>query len=406
MRKYIFLLLILMPFIIKAQDILNVQSSLYCQYTEPTFSKQLFSTPNSKLVEDMVEEILMKTNKKDKKNFKLIAANVRSVVAIIDTIGLARERYILYSNRHFTEQTDETYRYAILAHEIAHHIYKHTLKTERRANEEAEADDYMGFALFFVGRARVLVEQLPNRFPSAFGEDKATRLATIMRGYNRAESSLKITPSAGFADDGSGNAAVGMPEFPFPPLLSSAQFPLDNFFSNCKTYDDVNKILRRSLEDNGYYEKSYFYIKKGYVLVTRMEQIKRDGYSFSESNRWKTKPVREENFSLTSYIKTLFTSEPGYFRVFAFVVTDEPFKNDKNRRVEPKDIEAWVNEGFSSLPDAISKFEYKKNVTQIRTMIYEFKIDSPGKDGVQSKPSELSGEEHLKKSKILLSLRK
>ncbi len=409
MYKYLFFCLGFIPLCVYAQDPLTLKISLNCQYTtNSSIPVDLFTLPSLDLVDAMVNEILTKTGKA--KNFELVATNVQSVAAVIGSSSSSKKteniRYLLYSRRFFEESNDLTYQYVILAHAIAHHVLEHTLRPERRLAEEAEADDYIGSMLFFTGRSRTIAEQVPVRYPSIFGEALDTRLTTIVRAYNRAESSLLVEPGAGFANDGSGRVVKGMPEFPFPPPSSSAKFPMEVLFQQCKTLGEINQKLREALDFNGYYEKSYFYIPGGFVLVTRMEQIKKDGYSVGEKDRWKAKPVRDEDFTLASYLRALLTSEPGYFRIFAFAVTNQSFKMaPTGSRIEEKDFQIWVNAGMSSLSGEVARVECLNQKTEVHALIYELTITAAGREGKQSEPSELSGKDHLEKSKILTYLR-
>ncbi len=137
--------------------------------------------------------------------------------------------------------------------------------------------------------------------------------------------------------------------------------------------------------------------------MTRLEQINKEGYSLN-ANRWNPKPVREETFSWANYLKALVTSQPGYFRVFAFVVTDEPFATNKDRQVSRTDAEAWLSGGCFKLPSQIGALKYQPNTT-VAALVYEFQMPEATKQPMMSTPSALSGEAHLWNSKIAQSLK-
>lgn len=380
---------------------LVINPANHCQYTGEELPTQFSRMTPMDSVELMVNEILQNTGKANAKNFELIASNVRSAMAVAD----AGKRYLLYSRRHFIENTDLTYRYAILAHEIGHHVNGHQLTPARREVEEYEADCYMGYALFRVGRPRNLVATLASRYPAAFSGDSVQRQADILRGYDKAEASILAEPKAGLADDGTGTLLPGIPEMPFPPPLASATHPLSGYFGTCKYLRDVDAKLCRALEAVGYYEKGYFYVKDGFALVTRMEQMRGDGFSLSEANRWNSKPVREEEFSITGYLKAIFTSQPGFFRVFVFIATDEIFVPDKNRKVGSTEISAWSGEGANRLPAAIGNIPFSVQNSHVEAFVYEIEVKDGG-SAVYVKKSKIGGKANLENAKILANLAK
>ena len=85
---------------------------------------------------------------------------------------------------------------------------------------------------------------------------------------------------------------------------------------------DVDELLDLALVKNGYYDKSYYVIKPGdsiigFAIATRLEQINADASSKEEPNRWNTK-VEMNEFTFKEYIKSLFFTQTGYFRVIVF----------------------------------------------------------------------------------------
>jgi hypothetical protein len=377
---------------LRAQDLFPIKVAQYAQYTGEALPTELRRFAPDPEVEKRVVDILTVTGKS--KNFDLVAANVKSVAVVVD---VQMKRYILYSKRYFLEQEDDTYRVAMLAWAIGHHVSEHTLEKARYEAEQVATDEYAGFALFRSGRPQRLVEHL-------FRSD-TNRLTLILKGFKKAEVSLLIAPGAGFADNNDGDAVPGLSEFPIPPPKPSAQDKLTELFGGCTTLGECNRRLRKALDKAGYYEKGYFYVKGGFALITRLEQTNEKGVSLSETNRWKAKPVREESFSVTAYLRSLLTAQPGYFRTFIFVVTATPFKADPNRRITKDDMEPWYGEGANVLPPKIAATRFEKGITQVEALVYEFKVQQAGTNGAQIKQSSLTGKQHLENAKILVSLR-
>ena len=91
----------------------------------------------------------------------------------------------------------------------------------------------------------------------------------------------------------------------------------------------------------------------GFALVTRLEQIRPDGTPLDPPDRWSAEvgPVRQ--FNLRTILRALFTANPGYFRILVFVATPHPF-NQSDEEVRREEAVAWLQEGMSWLPGAVS----------------------------------------------------
>ncbi len=189
------------------------------------------------------------------------------------------------------------------------------------------------------------------------------------------------------------------PYFPFPPPAASAEANLDSFFVACKILKDADRKLRIAFDAAGYNTKRYFHIPGGFALVSQMEQFNEDGSCKSEKSRWSKQVVRCEDFSLECYLNSLLTSKPGYFRVFAVMVTSHILKNNL-RVLTREEATDWMKKGANKLPDDICKLTFDNN-TNVTTLIYEFKVRESDRLPVISTPSELNGLTHLKKSKII-----
>ena len=109
-------------------------------------------------------------------------------------------RYILY-DKEFMEsiatRTNSWSKTSILAHEIGHHIYGHTLSAPpslaASRQWELEADEYSGFVMYKLG-ASLKDAQIAISYYSEDGDDtykthpaKDKRLSAIAKGYNKAK---------------------------------------------------------------------------------------------------------------------------------------------------------------------------------------------------------------------------
>jgi hypothetical protein len=162
---------------------------------------------------------------------------------------------------------------------------------------------------------------------------------------------------------------------------------------------DVDKLLTDALSETGQVERSYFGVPGGFALVTRLEQINPDGSSKSGDDRWATTTGPLHKFSLDAYLKALFGSAPGYFRVIVFTVTDQPFSVTGNPITEGTAI-GWLGEGLNRLSGEIAVLPYTANHA-CTALIYEFETAGGANAPTVIVPGRLGGLVHLQKLGIL-----
>jgi hypothetical protein len=193
-----------------------------------------------------------------------------------------------------------------------------------------------------------------------------------------------------------------LPSFPWPPPRASAMKKLEpNLLKNPICLGDVDTCLSKALEAAGYVEKSYFFIKGGFALVTKLEQINGDGKPKGLPDRWSVNVAPLKEFSLSAYLKALFTSNPGYFRIIVFIITHYPFTQNEKGVVFDDAID-WLYKGVNELPPAISERKFSTEHT-VSALIYEFEKPKSG-EAVPLVPGRLTCNVHLLNSGILNSL--
>ena len=91
----------------------------------------------------------------------------------------------------------------------------------------------------------------------------------------------------------------------------------------------------------------------GFVLVARMERIRRDGTPLPEPARWMKEG--SPKLSLAELLGDLFFERPGYFRVIAFAVTDDlmPGEDPGARLPEPE-------EGAPTIPPELCRKTFRR----------------------------------------------
>lgn len=386
-----------------AQHYLPLAAPRYCQYGGDSLSSEIYTYPNNPEIEVLANKILQVTTNEEA-NFQLVAANVQDIVAVLD----GKKRYILCNRLYFNELIDKNLWVALLAHTIGHHVKEHVFSplATLRQEEEMEADEFMGYALRKLGTvSRNYAANIPARLPLGFPLDSADRRLAILRGWDRAQAFLNIIPSSAFYDDGQGKVDPNFPVFQFPPPEWSDNRDMSAYFSKCKTLGDAKDRLSNALEKTGYTSRDYFYIPKGFALVTRLEQFNKEGTPKSEQNRWSPHPVREESFSVMGYLNSLIRAEPGYFRVFVFLVTPITVVKSPKYRITREDAVNWLGSGVNRLPPEVAAQKFMVGKTGVTALIYEFKVLESNRKATLSRPSMLTAEAHLRMSRIASELK-
>jgi hypothetical protein len=134
---------------------------------------------------------------------------------------------------------------------------------------------------------------------------------------------------------------------------------------------DVDKKILSALTQMGYVKRAHYSVPNGYVLITRVEQINKNGVA-------KPPPYRfsdhlPDPHSVTGYLDGLFTSPPGYFRIIAFVVTNVDF-NDTGAPLNEADADRLL-QGPPALPGPIAARPLPPG-TVVTALIYEYQKTS------------------------------
>ena len=397
--------LLLCSLSVYGQEALNLPFTHYYTYSGESIPDELYQFPAGD-TDEMIADILTAGGKD--RNFTAYASNVA-------TIALLRngdQRYLLYNRLYLLKQPYDLYRYTLLAHAIGHHVNEDQLLPRQavpqdfarsqalREAEELQADEFAGYVLFNLGIPEAALNGLPLGVPLGHMIDAEEREASMRRGYGRAEAYVLLAPSAAYHDDGSGNAVTGIREFPSSPPRASASYDLTSHFSRTGRLGQIAERIHSALAGCGYYEHQYYYLEGGFALVTRIEQFNRDGSSMSEPARWSARPVRDENFNWRAYLRSLFTSDPGHFRVFVFMVTNRAWTMNTSHQVSREDAENWLSEGANRLPETIANREVPSG-TNITALVYEFTVEESTGEARLSLPSELSSYTHLLRSNII-----
>lgn len=383
---------------LQAQEFFEVPTTQNCTYTG-VLEAELYSFDATPPVPGIVDQILRATG--SERNFELVQCNVESVAAILAN----GKRYLLYSQDFYLKlpQTERAVAYGLLAHEIGHHVNEHTFDPAFREKEELEADFFMGYALCRVEGIAQLSSALdiPGKQSYAYETGQSKRRLAIKNGWQRSNQQVQVQENMAF--EGANPTEIQLPYFPWPPPERFQREVLsDHLKSSGSTLGAVNKQLIQALQSNGYEQRSYFQTPGGFALVTQMEQFKADGSPKTGANRWKDYPVQENFEGVWEYLKSLVMSTPGNFRIFVFIVTDQPY-GQSSRRVGKQEAVGWLSNGLNRLPPRIAAMPINDQ-HYLDVLVYEFEAQQGTKVCQQKWPGIVNTQIHLQKAGFARSL--
>lgn len=205
------------------------------------------------------------------------------------------------------------------------------------------------------------------------------------------------------------SATPKIPQFPWPPPRASASVELPAEFLRKSAnagvhWGDVDHTLTSALDSCGYYDRSYYAVPDGFAIVTRLEQMQADGSSKAPPDRWSVayKPV--SGFSLSSYLRALFTADPGFYRIIVFVVTPQ-FFSQTPIGVSEEEAMQWLQGGLDRLPLDLAMREYTDQYA-CTALIYQFEQPGSGAGARLDVPSDLPGRIHLERANLWRALAK
>ncbi len=400
--------LVLLAPSLRAQEIVKFEAG--CAYQGELTEKQLYLFSADKGIETYVKQLL---GAGEAPNFRIKAANIETAAAVL----LGRERLLLYDQYSFATLDTAGRRkwvlLAVLAHQIGHHRMGHDFSADpaRRRSQELEADQYAGLALRRMGASISEVKAALDTFPKGpLGQNYPTwaeRTASVEEGWRRPDaqreaqvsrSAPREPPPPSFGED--------LPRFEWPPPRPSARVEVPRQLlaaGDSLRLADVGERLEEALRHAGYGDRSYYAVPAGFALVSELEQIDEDGSPKAGGQRWSVKAPARPAFSLADYLRALFTSARGRFRIIVFAVTSEPIRHER-AGADFEVAKDWLLSGNSKLPSSIGRLSYTSSHS-CTALIYEFERSEAVSETVLTTPSAVSGQIHLVKAGIWAALR-
>lgn len=347
--------------------------------------------------------------------------------------------------------------YVLLAHEIGHHLRQHDLRNKNKKIcefFEYEADEFAGMILSRIGvplsdaldafnKTKNLSPKRSKGFLRCYdsevraarfiygweSEKKSSPLGKSMgRGYTWGDVVLSgagtsnqtksnpvdpfviynndadadgipdfedLCPYANGTEANKGCPSNPMPKFPWPPPQCFLRKTLvKNLAKQFKEFGEVDSRLQNTLDAHGYTQRSYFQAPGGFAMVTQLEQFDKKG-KIIERCRWTDYPVQDFE-GVWDYLTALVMPNPGYFRIFVFVVTNQEYPHAP-RKTSKEEAAAWLTQGVNRLPLDFRKTTIT-NEHYLDVLIYEFEAPISTRKCAQKCPCLLDCQTHLMKS--------
>ena len=345
----------------------------------------------------------------------LKAALSASVIGIAIQAGLLRPRKVLaaWPTAAFAAKDVESALNSLLSGMNTEFGDKVIIKSPDIAENGAVVPITLSADFKSVEALSVLVQENPNPLAAKFNLSRNTQpfvstrikvgrtsniLAVAVVGGTAHVAQRKVKVTVG--GTGNGGPKEHVVVFPWPVPKPSALTLIDRslFIEEGKsiTLGHVAERLSLALHKSGYVWKSYYYLdtpkKNGFVLVSRIERIDDEGKPLDP--RWTTEYKAPEVVTIEDFLRVLFTSKPGRFRVIAFVVSPYDLTTTGTPPTETEVVE-WLDSGYDRLPKPLKPLSFLEDYS-CRALIYEFKKNKNGESHfVPKTETELTAEDHL-----------
>jgi hypothetical protein len=162
-----------------------------CGFSQDSVSQEFYTWDASNEAREYVKKICDATG--ITANFSIKRAPVANAFATIDN---ENHRIIYYSESFFSSLNNETFKIAILAHEIGHHLNNNIFSNDgKRIIDELDADKFSGFVLAKLGLQIEDAKQLLNMVCSVQGEEnyppRSDRIEAFSVGFENGKSAIK-----------------------------------------------------------------------------------------------------------------------------------------------------------------------------------------------------------------------
>lgn len=136
-----------------------------------------------------------------------------------------------------------------------------------------------------------------------------------------------------------------------------------------RTYGDLDRRLRVRLASRGYTSAGYFRTATGFAVVTQLERVDEDGVPIAGPQRW-ARQKDTARWALNDFARKFWRGEDGRYRMFLFVVEEEPFGR-AGYPASQQDVDRWQDSGDVGLTARLRARPITDQTT-LSVLIYEF----------------------------------
>jgi len=208
------------------------------------------------------------------------------------------------------------------------------------------------------------------------------------------------------ASESAWEKAAGFP-LPAPKPSARLEIPNNDLTAPAQpaTLGSVADKLVSALDAAGYSDYTFMPAPDGFALVTQLEKIRRDGSpDLHQRFGVNLTDAQRRYFSLSDYLKALFTADVAHYRVVVFLVVPQTVQFAQSG-ASAAQVEQWG--GFDRLPQTVRAQSFDiANGFHCVALVYEFAKDQFDTPAVQSLPGSVSGRQHLEKAGIWAKLAK
>jgi hypothetical protein len=147
-----------------------------------------------------------------------------------------------------------------------------------------------------------------------------------------------------------------------------------------------------------HWEYRVYGVPNGFALVTKLEQIDKDGAPLPPRYRF-IDPDATEPFSITDFLRKLYIAPPGRYRLIVFIVSDERFQN-RRETLARADAKSLMQGGSNDLESELGSKPFTP-AHVVTALIYEFVKEHAGKVSTKI-PGETEAINHFRRSNIAL----
>lgn len=197
--------------------------------------------------------------------------------------------------------------------------------------------------------------------------------------------------------------ASGPGVFPWPaprPSDSHIVNSYDMAAAGMTSFGDVQRHISATLSRAGALAPAHYVLSSdedvhGFAMVTRVEEIRQDGTPV----RIAQQSVENESagFSLGGLLRRFISAPAGFYRVIAFVLTDDTSVGEK-RAVSRAEAEGWLQGNVLTLPPTIAARQIENHFLTI--LIYQFEKSNKQQPAILTFNPQASALTHLANSRL------